>query len=70
MGTDYLWNFQTDCTIRGKPDEPVAVETELGWALLMESFYVDDFVSGAGPLRKFKFCMGKPPRECQKEGSS
>ena len=33
VGTDYLWNFQKDCTIRGKPDEPVAVETELGWVL-------------------------------------
>ena len=32
VGADYLWNFQ-DCTIRGKPDEPVAVETELGWVL-------------------------------------
>lgn len=33
VGADYLWNFQKDCTIRGKPDEPVAVETELGWVL-------------------------------------
>jgi len=33
VGADYLWNFQKECTIRGKPDEPVAVETELGWVL-------------------------------------
>ena len=25
--------FQKECTIRGKPDEPVAVQTELGWVL-------------------------------------
>ena len=30
VGADYLWNFQKECTIRGKPDEPVAVQTELG----------------------------------------
>ena len=30
LGADYLWNFQKDFTIRGKPDEPVAVKTELG----------------------------------------
>ena len=33
VGADYLWNFQKECTIRGKPDEPVAVLTELGWVL-------------------------------------
>ena len=33
VGADYLWNFQKECTIRGKPDEPVAVQTELGWVL-------------------------------------
>ena len=33
IGADYLWNFQKGCTIRGKCDEPVAVETELGWVL-------------------------------------
>ena len=32
-GADYLWNLQKECTIRGKPDEPVAVQTELGWVL-------------------------------------
>ena len=32
-GADYLWSFQKGCTIRGNPDEPVAVETELGWVL-------------------------------------
>lgn len=34
FGADYLWNFKKECTIRGKPDEPVAVQTELGWVLL------------------------------------
>ena len=33
VGADYLWNFQKECTIRGKPDEPVAAQTELGWVL-------------------------------------
>ena len=33
VGADYLWNFQKDCTIRGGLNEPVAVETELGWVL-------------------------------------
>ena len=33
VGADYLWNFQKECTIRGKPDEPVAVQTELGSVL-------------------------------------
>ena len=33
MGADYLWNFQKDCTIRGKRDEPAEVETELAWVL-------------------------------------
>ena len=33
IGADYLWNFQKGCTMRGKCDEPVAVETELGWVL-------------------------------------
>ena len=31
VGADYLWSFQKDCTIRGGLDEPVAVESELGW---------------------------------------
>jgi len=30
---DYLWHFQKGCTIRGNFDEPVAVETKLGWVL-------------------------------------
>ena len=30
---DYLWHFQKGYTIRGRFDEPVAVETELGWVL-------------------------------------
>ena len=33
IGADYLWNFQRDSTIRGEPNEPVAVETELKWVL-------------------------------------
>ena len=33
VGADYLWRFQTGRTIRGEPDEPVAVETALGWVL-------------------------------------
>ena len=33
IGVDYLWSFQKGCTIRGNPDEPVAMETELGWVL-------------------------------------
>ena len=33
IGADCLWSFQKDCTIRGGLDEPVAVETELGWVL-------------------------------------
>jgi len=30
---DYLWHFQKGCTIKGNFDEPVAVETDLGWVL-------------------------------------
>ena len=33
IGADYLWSFQKRCIIRGKPDEPVGIETELGWVL-------------------------------------
>ena len=33
IGADYLWNFQKGCTIRGKCDEPVAMETEPDWVL-------------------------------------
>ena len=32
-GANYSWSFQKYCTIRRIPDEPVAVETELGWVL-------------------------------------
>ena len=47
VGADYLWNFQKECTIRGNPDEPVAVETELGWVLSgpMKCKSNDDVVS-------------------------
>ena len=33
IGADYLWCFQEGRTIRGEQDEPVAVETSLGWVL-------------------------------------
>ena len=33
VGADYLWQFQTGVTIRGKANDPVAVETLLGWTL-------------------------------------
>ena len=28
-----MWSFQKGCTIRSRPDEPVAIETELEWVL-------------------------------------
>ena len=33
IGADYLWCFQSGRTIRGEVDQPVAVETTLGWVL-------------------------------------
>ena len=33
IGTDYLWCFQRGRIIRGEVDQPVAVETCLGWVL-------------------------------------
>ncbi|XP_028410434.1 uncharacterized protein LOC114533050 [Dendronephthya gigantea] len=33
IGADYLWNFQTGETKKGKTGEPVAIQTELGWVL-------------------------------------
>ena len=33
IGTDYLWEFQRGRTVRGESEEPVAIETELGWVL-------------------------------------
>ena len=33
IGSDYLWKFQRGQTIRGEPEEPVAIETELGYVL-------------------------------------
>ena len=33
IGADYLWQFQQGCIIRGKSDEPVAIQTSLGWVL-------------------------------------
>ena len=42
IGSDSLWQFQEGETIRGGPDEPVAVKTTLGWVL-------------SGPLKGEKF---------------
>ncbi|CAB4005252.1 E3 ubiquitin- ligase DZIP3 [Paramuricea clavata] len=33
IGADYLWLFQEGRTVRGKSNEPVAVQTKLGWVL-------------------------------------
>jgi hypothetical protein len=33
IGSDNLWNFQSGRIVRGEPDEPVALETELGFVL-------------------------------------
>lgn len=33
IGADYLWNFQKTEVIRGRPEEPVAIQTGLGWVL-------------------------------------
>ncbi|XP_028404089.1 uncharacterized protein LOC114526762 [Dendronephthya gigantea] len=33
VGADYLWMFHGDRIVRGKADEPVAIETLLGWVL-------------------------------------
>ena len=33
IASDFFWNFQAGETIRGGPDEPVAVKTSLGWVL-------------------------------------
>ena len=33
IGADYLWQFQNGCVIRGRPNEPVAIQTSLGWVL-------------------------------------
>ena len=33
IGSDWLWSFQEEETIRGGPQEPVAVKTSLGWVL-------------------------------------
>ena len=40
IGADYLWSFQEGRTVRGEPNEPVAVKTSLGWVL-------------SGPLKGF-----------------
>ena len=33
IGSVYLWCFQGARTVRGERDEPIAVETGLGWVL-------------------------------------
>ena len=33
IAADYLWEFQKGRTVRGESEEPVAIETELGWVL-------------------------------------
>ncbi|CAB4007702.1 E3 ubiquitin- ligase DZIP3 [Paramuricea clavata] len=33
VGADYLWLLQRDCVRRGKPGEPVAIDTVLGWVV-------------------------------------
>ena len=33
IGADYLWSFQEGRAIRGEPNDPVAIETRLGWVL-------------------------------------
>ena len=33
IGSDYLWEFQKGRTVRGEPEKPIAVETELGRVL-------------------------------------
>ena len=47
IGPDYLWSFQGGRTIRGEPDEPIAIETRLGWVLsgLLKGFCDDSQVS-------------------------
>ena len=47
IGSDYIWKFQRGQTIRGEPEEPVAIETELGYVL-------------SGPL---KSCEGRGDQE-------
>ena len=33
IGSDYLWSFQMNNIVRGKSEEPVAIETKLGYVL-------------------------------------
>ena len=45
IGADYLWLFQEGRTVRGSSDEPIAVETKLGWVLsrsLKDKLRADD----------------------------
>ena len=39
IGSDYLWSFQTGSTRRGKTGDPVAVQTELRWALHGQKYH-------------------------------
>ena len=33
IGSDFIWQFQEGESLRGGPNEPVAVKTTLGWVL-------------------------------------
>ena len=48
IGADCLWSFKKDRTIKGDLDEPVAVETELGWVL---SVLMKSQSSGSEPVQ-------------------
>ena len=43
-GADYLWHFQTGNILHGGIDEPVAIETELGWVVSGPLKYSQDLV--------------------------
>ena len=47
VGADYLWLLQRDCIRRGKPGEPVAIDTVLGWVVSgpLGGFDVDEPVT-------------------------
>ena len=33
IGSDYMWEFMEDKTVRGEPGQPVAISTKVGWLL-------------------------------------
>ena len=47
IGADYLWRFQTGRIVKGEPDQPVAIETELGWVLSGPLRYSSSETGGA-----------------------